>query len=509
MLMNWINNFLNRISMYALISYLLHTLIAVSVILSLFNIIPYTWWHILVTLTILLVTCYISNQAIASIFGIKPNVESQIVTAEILTLIVGPGDPINNWLFLVAIGFIAMASKYLLAINKRHLFNPAAIGSVGTALLLGNSASWWVGNIYMLPIVLIGGFLLVHKLKWFHLFLSFFITYCVLLLALQIQNGNEISSAIISVKDTLVNSGIIFFSTIMLTEPLTAPSRKSNRMIYGIAIAIILIILQQSFTSIYYNLELALVIGNVLGFILTPNPKVTLKLKEKVYYARNSMALTFIPNRELKFLPGQYMQFLLPHEKADARGSRRYFSIASSPTEKEIIIATKFSEESSTYKKHLKEMKTDQTLLAGSLDGEFVLPKDFSKGLVFIAGGVGITPFRSMIKYLIDTGTKADVTLLYANKDPEDIGFTEIFDEAEEKIGLKTVYVLSGKIPDTWSGQKGLITPEMIRKEVTNYESKTYYLSGPDPMVRAFEKMIKEMGIKSNQIVTDYFPGYE
>ncbi|HYE22808.1 MAG TPA: FAD-dependent oxidoreductase, partial [Verrucomicrobiae bacterium] len=189
--------------------------------------------------------------------------------------------------------------------------------------------------------------------------------------------------------------------------------------------------------------------------------------------------------------------------------TRRYFSIASSPTEKDVKLTTKFADESSTYKNKLKDLNRDEVILAGSLDGDFVLPNKLDKGLVFIAGGVGIAPFRSMIKYIIDNNLKADITLFYSNKDYDEIGFTDLFDEAEEKIGLKTVYVLTGKTPPNWSGRRGFITDKMISEEVPDHANKIYYISGPDPMVRSYVKLLKNMGISPGQIKTDYFPGYE
>jgi ferredoxin-NADP reductase len=145
-----------------------------------------------------------------------------------------------------------------------------------------------------------------------------------------------------------------------------------------------------------------------------------------------------------------------------------------------------------------------------SLAGDFTLPQDTSKKLVFIAGGIGVTPFRSMIKYLIDKKEKRDIILFYSNKTYDEIAYKDVFDEATKEFGLKTIYTLSDetKLPPDWSGDKGFLTAGKVKNFVPDYKERTYYLSGPHGMVAAFEKTLAEIGVPKLQIKTDYFPGF-
>lgn len=222
---------------------------------------------------------------------------------------------------------------------------------------------------------------------------------------------------------------------------------------------------------------------------------------------------------------GQYMEWILPHSNPDKRGTRRFFTLASSPTEKELMIATKIIEPASTFKVALKNLNIGDSIIARGVDGDFVLPKSQQEKLVFIAGGIGITPFRSMIKYLLDTGEKRDIVLLYSNKDSSDVAFSELFNEAK-KIGVKTINyftsgspisnsirveddsVTSAKGKNTEDIVYGFITAEEIQIKVLNWQERTFYISGPEPMVEAYEKMLNSIGVKRRQIKTDYFPGY-
>jgi ferredoxin-NADP reductase len=171
------------------------------------------------------------------------------------------------------------------------------------------------------------------------------------------------------------------------------------------------------------------------------------------------------------------------------------------------MLATRISDRTSTYKAALNSLKVGETITAGHLEGDFILPLDVKKKIVFIAGGIGITPFRSMVKYLSDKEEKRDIILFYSNRTEADIAFRELFAEAQ-KVGLKTIYTITDNIPVGWQGRTGFIDQKMIEKEVPDYKERIFYISGPEPMVEAFEKMIAKMGVPDNAIRRDFFPGY-
>jgi ferredoxin-NADP reductase len=136
-----------------------------------------------------------------------------------------------------------------------------------------------------------------------------------------------------------------------------------------------------------------------------------------------------------------------------------------------------------------------QKIVAGQLIGDFRLPKDLKKKLVFIAGGIGITPYRSMIKYIIDTSQKRDVILMYSAKEG-DFVYKDVFDQARYKLGIKTYYNV------------GRFQENFILKEVPDYKERIFYLSGPKSLVDGFTKVLRDLKIPHSQIKTDYFPGF-
>src|SRR5713226_5392040 len=309
-------------------------------------------------------------------------------------------------------------------------------------------------------------------------------------------------------QQLLVESPLFFFAAIMLTEPLTAPPTRKLKRVYAV-ITGILFIPQIHVGPIYSTPELALVIGNVYSYIVSPKQKVALKLKRKSKMASDIVDFVFRPAQRLVFEPGQYMEFTLAHAKPDSRGNRRFFTLASSPTEENLHLGVRFYANSSSFKNALYRIDSRSKIIAGQIAGDFTLPQDPKQKLVFIAGGIGITPFRSMLKYLLDRKEQRDIVLFYANRTADEIAYKDILGEGQTQLGIKAFYTLTNTnvIPRNWRGLVRRIDEHMILGAVPDYMERTFYVSGPPDMVRAYDHILKNMGVKSNQIKKDFFPG--
>jgi ferredoxin-NADP reductase len=213
----------------------------------------------------------------------------------------------------------------------------------------------------------------------------------------------------------------------MLTEPQTTPPTRHLRIMYGVLVGI-LFGTTFNFGFLHNTPELALIVGNVFAYLVSPKQKLFLKLKEKVEVGPGIYDFIFDKDKNFNFSAGQYLEWTLAHPKSDLRGVRRYFTIASSPTEDTLRLGAKFYEPASTFKQHLMKLNVGDALVATQLSGDFTLPKDPQEKLVFIAGGIGITPFRSMVKYLKDINEMRDIILFYCNKTEDEIVYKEIFD---------------------------------------------------------------------------------
>lgn len=239
-----------------------------------------------------------------------------------------------------------------------------------------------------------------------------------------------------------------------------------------------------------------------------------MQLLEKKQEAPDITSFLFQPEISLDFKPGQFLRYHISDPKPDGRSENRFFSIASSPFENRIQLTTKFMPgEGSTFKKDLNKLNIGDSVEAFGPSGSFIL-ENTDKQYVFIAGGIGITPFRSILLDLDHQGKPVNVSLLYANRS-SDILFKDEFESiAKKHPEFKIYYIISDEpvtetqIMDNVKMLPGKIDKQLIQLLISNFQLPTYYISGPEPMVMAFEEMLKEMGIPKENTKRDYFPGY-
>lgn len=226
-------------------------------------------------------------------------------------------------------------------------------------------------------------------------------------------------------------------------------------------------------------------------------------MKLKLEEIRNEIAdiktLIFKTEEDIIWTAGQFLHYVLHHRPTDDRGSDRWFTIAAAPHEKVIKITTRFNtERSSSFKNSLNDLKVGDNIEVSELEGDFTLDYP-EKDHVFIAGGIGVTPFRAILKDLEHKKLPINVNLLYANRD-ENILYKEEFEEiAKTNSNFKINYIIS---PEK-------IDKDKIKELVGDLENKIFYISGPEPMVDSLGTTLKEMGIKEENIKQDWFPGYE
>jgi ferredoxin-NADP reductase len=507
--MRFIDSILNKITMYRLALYELIFLLLAAGVLGFFHLVSYNPLYIAYSVVVIFAVAWIVNKIFAYFYDAPSNPESTWITALILALLISPPASFGDFQFL-SLAFwaaaIAVASKYIFAIKEKHIFNPAAFGIAATALFLGQSASWWVGTLWMLPFVAVGGFLLARKIRHLDLVIVFGVALVVTIMTLSISDGSGIFHIL---QTSLLYSPAVFLATVMLTEPLTTPPTKFHRIIYA-ALVGFMFAPEVHIASFYFTPELALLAGNIYAYAVSPKHKLLLKLKDRIQLSPDTYEFVFSTDRKMKFAAGQYLEWTLPHAHADARGIRRYFTIASSPLDPDIRLGVKFYQPASTFKKALMAMKKGEVIVASQLAGDFVLPRDKKKKLVFIAGGIGVTPFRSMIQYLLDKGEKRDIVMFYSNKTIQDVAYVGTLDRADRELGIETLPIFTNQTPAMLAKNEfpAIVDQQLIMESVPDFENRIYYLSGPRAMVDAFSDMLDGLGIPQSHIKKDFFPGF-
>jgi ferredoxin-NADP reductase/Na+-translocating ferredoxin:NAD+ oxidoreductase RnfD subunit len=493
-----IDTYLSSITMYRLVLYGLSILAVISEGASLTGLLSLSSSGMIISFVTLVAVCYGANRLLSRYWQATSNAESSLITALILGFILPQATSVSRWLAVILAGVIAMASKYLFAVRNKHIFNPAAIAAVILGITNILPATWWIGSTNLLPFMIIFGLLLLRKLRRFQMFSSFLIASLVVTTMISLGHQQSIGAAL---KLAFTSSPLIFLGTVMLTEPLTTPPRSRQQLVYGVLVGVIFSA-QIGFGRISSTPELALVIGNIFSYLVSPKYKLQLRLKEKIQMSAHVFDYIFTPDRHMAFAPGQYMEWTLPVDGTDSRGNRR--------TEPDIHLGIRFAEKSSRFKSVLQTMQAGDVIMGGQLAGNFILPKDTGRKLVFIAGGIGITPFRSMLQHMVDTKTKRDIVLFYMVSDPSEVSYKEVLSSATN-FGLKVVPVLSNShsdVPASWKGETGYLTEELLRRHVPDYAERAFYLSGPTGLVNSYTKLLHSLKISDRAIVKDFFSGY-
>jgi ferredoxin-NADP reductase len=212
----------------------------------------------------------------------------------------------------------------------------------------------------------------------------------------------------------------------------------------------------------------------------------------------------FKPERRVRFEPGQFAELRLPHPNADSRGDRREFSLTSSPDDPLVSITTNFaSTKSSSFKRALQALRPGDTAGLAEPMGDFVLPKDTSIPLVFVAGGIGCAPYASMVKWLLRRNERRSITLIYTAAGPHDFAFDNLW----RAYGLIVIPIVSRAQPD-WHGLAGRLDADRLLDLISPRGNKLIYLAGPQPMIEPLFNSLIAAGAARSQLLLDYFTGY-
>ncbi len=223
-----------------------------------------------------------------------------------------------------------------------------------------------------------------------------------------------------------------------------------------------------------------------------------LRLQNTREETADTISFLFEPPASLNWQAGQYLKYTLPHPNPDDRGQERYFSIASAPHEQTVIITTRFATQGSSFKRALRSLKPGDAITADALGGDFVLT-DLLHNHIFVAGGIGITPFRAMLLDLDHRDEPINVTLLYANRTDEFPYKAELERLREKHASFNIHYFVRPR----------RIDESVMRDFCDKLKNPFIYVSGPEPMVEAFDSMLAQMGIPESNIKNDFFPGYD
>ena len=204
---------------------------------------------------------------------------------------------------------------------------------------------------------------------------------------------------------------------------------------------------------------------------------------------------------ELDYKPGQF--FFVTLKQGD-KELKKHFSFSSSPTEKDHIEFTKkFTDHE--YSLALKASKVGDWAMIEAPFGQFTFEGEYPR-IALLGGGIGITPFISFCKNAIDKGLGSKITLFYGCRTPEDIAFRKEFEELSQKNrNLKLVFIVNPPAPPDWTGATGIITADLIKQQLPDYQNYMFYTCGPPPMIEAMEKLVVSLGLPKEKLKREIF----
>lgn len=236
----------------------------------------------------------------------------------------------------------------------------------------------------------------------------------------------------------------------------------------------------------------------------------TVELRERRQVAEGTMACYFVKPEGFDFAGGQSIDLtLVDPPETDTKGNTRAFSLASAPYEPLLMVATR--QRDTAFKRVLGRLAPGSRVKFEGPFGSMTLHRKISRPAVILAGGIGITPFRSMLFQAAKANTGHRVFLFYSNRTPADAPFlAELQELARQHSGIALIATMTNpeKSAGSWDGEKGYINAELLRRHVGNLAGPVYYTAGPPAMVAAMKEMLNQAGADEDDVNSEDFAGY-
>ncbi|PTT59296.1 ferredoxin--NADP reductase [Arthrobacter sp. HMWF013] len=496
-----LDTLLGRYTMYRLILLVLAALAAYSLLLNALGWLTFGIPQMLVHLVLCLGLTYLSNRGLAALFHVRPHSESSLITGLLLYFLFWPTFAPMDMMGVALACVLASASKYALAWRGRHIFNPAAAGAFVTGLTGLNIATWWAATPAMLWLLVPGILLVLYRTRKFLMAAVFLVVALAIITAELLQAGLSFGGAL---WQALAQRPLLFFVGFMLTEPLTLPPRRWQQLALAAIVGVVFAV-PYNFGFIANSPELALLLGNLLAFLVGQRGALRLRFAGSRALTPSTTEFVFEPSRPVRFLPGQYMELDLPHAKSDGKGRRRVFSLTSSPDSGTVKFGIRTAEPVSAAKRVLLDLKPGDEVAATSVGGDFVLPRDPKEPVLLIAAGIGVTPFLAHLA--AGAARERDVVLLLLARNAKEIAYVSELKSSGARILAR---MADGSAPPSFITDAGAAAGPLdgasLRALVPDIADRAVYVSGSPASVASLRRAAKNAGAR--RVHVDSFAGY-
>lgn len=233
---------------------------------------------------------------------------------------------------------------------------------------------------------------------------------------------------------------------------------------------------------------------------------------QKVYFTEHiKRTLTiesfrFQSEEKFDFIPGQFLQILFDPDNLQNHVLNKYLSFSSSPTHNYIEITKRLSQ--SPFSQKLKTLQPTDGIVVRASFGQCFFNEAYKK-ILFLIGGIGITPVMSILEYVIEKKISSDIALFYSNRTEDDIAFKNELDIWQNRYkNIQVFYMITDNIPNDPKYIKGCITAELLREKISDFNERKIFIYGPPKMVEAMNKMVLDLGCANRNIFFENFVGY-
>lgn len=481
---------LGRVTPVVLVAIALILISLYAVLLSALHEMPFSPLDALVSFAVAGASTVAGTFAGAAVARVRARIDSTLVTALLVFLILTPSLEPAELAGIAVAGLAAGLSKFVLAWRGRHAFNPAALG-VTVAWLTGLSTpGWWVGSAPMLWLVAILAVVVLYRTQ----------TLLVGLLYVVIAVGGTLASLPASVWSFSPGMALalpftslpyVFLAGFMLSEPLTLPPRRWQRLLVAAVVGVCSFLVLALRVEVNFSPpQVALLVGNLLAFGFGARRALRFEVDGLREAGTGVMELALRPLAPVRFAPGQAIELAPSHTRADLRGQLRMLSIASAPEEAPLRVAFGVpGSRVSSAKRALLALRPGDRIDATRVLGDFTLPRSAEVPILLVAGGIGVTPFLSMLRANAAASVPRDIVLVYRASTERPAYVEEL-----AAIGARVVPFFERR-PDAAA----------LLEAVPDLAARVAYVSGPPGMVAALTSMLRRAGVR--RVRRDVFSG--
>lgn len=496
---------LGRISMYRLVLGALAIIVGIAFVASLAGLVTPTPLELVASLGVLVAVGVGVDVALQRVRGRPLRIESSLITAVILVLVLRPGTDLASLGALALAAAAASASKHLLVWRGRHVLNPAALGAAVLTISGLGASAWWVATpALVVPVVVLGALVTVRSGRV--LVVATFLAVAIAVAGVRIAVQTNAAGLDLTTESLwtmlVVQSPFLFLGAFMLTEPLTTPPRRWQQLLVA-ALVGALAGWPIALGSVTLGQERALLIGNVIAAVLAARGAIALTVRESRSVTPTVREITFDATRLPRFVAGQHLELEVPHRKPDARGTRRVLSIVSAPADLPLVrVAYREPVVRSSFKRALGATLQGDRVRATGLWGDFVLPRAQTEPVLLVAGGIGVTPFVSQLRQARLLGEDRDIRLVLVASSAAELAFR---DELAE-TGVPTLVCTPDRphaLPRHWRWSAARLDARLLTAAVPDLEQRRASISGPPSLLADLAPTLR--GAKS--LRTDAFAG--